>query len=150
MYMVLLIYKHLDIFWFSIVKLWPLGNFEATQVLQSSTWVFIYINSWYSGCSWYWSSWELQCSICIMTRKSSRYKRGSMLSKGISGEYFKILFHTRSYLHCSDIVYMTPLGWLYHCCHCSGEQCDSWDLCFKFWSFKFINHCIHILRLSVL
>lgn len=50
-----------------------LGQFLAAQGVQSLTYVYIYMHSW--------SSWELQCQVCM---KSSSYRRDSMLSIRLS------------------------------------------------------------------
>lgn len=91
--MVLLISSILTFFWYSVVRLWPLGN-SWPQRVQNLIEITVYKNSSYWP-SWSWSSWEMKwstCSGCNLTIKSSWFKRGSMFSIGIVGKKLNFFF----------------------------------------------------------
>lgn len=85
--------QHLDLCWFSVVRLWPLGNSWPHRV-QNLNEITVNTNS-FSWPSWSWSSWEMKwstCSVCNLTIISSCFKRGLMFSIGIVGGKLNFFF----------------------------------------------------------
>lgn len=74
-----------------LLTLWSLENVWAPSEVQSSIYVYWYINN----CLW---SWELQYSICDMTM---------MFNIRLAGEKIRNL-SKESFVHYPDISYLTP------------------------------------------
>lgn len=74
---------HMQALWhWLILNCWTVAPVQSRAAHGVQSLMPVYMNEeiWHS-----WSSWEMQCSVCIITTKSFSYERGSILSIRLTG-----------------------------------------------------------------